>query len=144
MLNRSEDGYILTHSLIHTYARKHLKPDEEAIRRMAAHYEGFLKEQGRLDAGGFEKIDAERARIIAILCGCPEARVGPSLLWSLEKYCMYGGYYIDFRTALEHELEAACRLNDLKRVSVAPATQNDSLRFRIFLVFCQRFSELRH
>jgi tetratricopeptide (TPR) repeat protein len=115
LLMRYGDRYQLSHALIHTYLRKMHKPPEEVVKRLAAYYDTFAREQREKGLEGYTRLDAERAHLMGVLDHCRQRRYWKSisnLVWAAEDYLAIRGYWTERRTALEAGAEAARNIKD--------------------------------
>jgi hypothetical protein len=70
LLMPSGNRYQLSHALINTYLRKTHKPSEEVVKRLAAYYNTFAREERTKGLEGYSRLDPERVHLMRVLDHC--------------------------------------------------------------------------
>jgi len=109
LLSHSEEWYEVSHALVHTYARKRVEPEAEAVTRLAAYYDALAREQQERGLPGYRRLDIERGHVMRVLRTCAEQgrwEAVRSLVWAVEDYLDICGYWTERVQALETGVEA--------------------------------------
>ncbi len=118
LLLRSEGRNQVSHALVHTYARERLGPPGEVIKRLAAHYAAFARDQSQLGLEGYARLDAERPHMIGVVERCVEQEAWEAargLAWAIgdqEGYLDMQGHWAERVNALQAGLVAVRALED--------------------------------
>ncbi len=71
------------------------KPPEEVVKRLAAYYDTFAREQREKGLEGYTRLDAERAHLMGVLDHCRQRRYWKSVsnpVWAAEGYLTIRGH----------------------------------------------------
>ena len=116
LLNRANERLIISHALIHTYARKNHKPDDDIVESVAGYYYSCAEEHAKLGPKGYALLDVERAHIMRLMEECKAREIWQwvnDLVWAVaahQSYFEMCGYSIDRKDALKYGLEASQKL----------------------------------
>lgn len=111
LLSRPNGDYVVSHALIHTYARERLPAPQAHIQQIAAYYVTFLAEH----VNEFEQLDLLRPHVMNLLSICVEQARWDDvnmLAWPMEEYLSLQGYWADRLSACEAGLSAARIMKD--------------------------------
>ena len=117
ILSRSNQRYIVTHALIHTYARRQIQCSTAVAEKLATYYGVLVNKQKANGVEGFALLDAERLHIVATLTACIEHgafSVCQDLALSTEPYLDIRGHSVERIKTLQTGLSAAIKLNELE------------------------------
>ena len=118
LLSRNGERYEVSHALVHTYARKRVEPETEALTRLAAYYNALAREQQERGLPGYLRLDVERGHIMRVLRTCAEREKWDAvdrLAWVLTgkgSFLRMQGYWTNLMTATKIGLTAARNLNN--------------------------------
>ncbi len=110
LLRDEHKRYQAGHALVHTYARRRLAPPGEALGRLAAHYDGFAREQRELGLEGYARLNDERPHLMAVLETCVNREAweaARSLAWAVEDYLDMQGHWTERVTLIEAGFKSA-------------------------------------
>jgi tetratricopeptide (TPR) repeat protein len=110
-LLQSGEGYQVSHTLIHTYARRRLPVEAEVITRLVDYYTTFAREQQ--GSAGYAHLDWERAHLLRLVEGCAERQAWAGVyevVWAIDGYLEIRGYTVERRVALEAAVVASQQL----------------------------------
>ena len=117
LLQREEGRFVVSHALIHTYARRRLSVESEVIQRVAEYYADLVEAQGKLGSEGYARLDAERIHIVQIITRCAATESWSEiipLIRAVQNYLSAGGHLTDWMTVLEIGISVAKITNDLE------------------------------
>jgi len=117
LLDRVEERFVITHALIHTYARKNHKPDDGIVERVSEYYVSYVREYSEQGGEVYAIIDMERAHIMRIMEECKAREIWQriiDLVQVIDSYLHTCGYWTKRLNALQLGLEAARNLNSHK------------------------------
>ena len=117
LLRDETQRYSVSHALVHTYARQQLSAPAETLERLAGFYAGFAKEQSEQGAEGYARLDIERPHILHLLERCQaqqQWQTISALVGAISNYLDLRGYWTEYQTVLNINLEAARQLDDRK------------------------------
>jgi len=60
LLDSVEGRFVISHALIHTYARKNHRPDDGIVERLADYYSSYAREYTKQGPKGYALLDMER------------------------------------------------------------------------------------
>ena len=110
LLERTGVRYVVSHPLVHTYARTRMALESKQLLEMADFYNRLIREQSDKGPMGFARLDEERPHIMQLIRVCEkkeEWEVVNDLVWSIKEYLDYQGYSVDRVDALEAGVKAA-------------------------------------
>jgi tetratricopeptide (TPR) repeat protein len=110
LLTRQDGRYAVSHALVHTYARQHLSPGEEAGQRLAATYLALARA-----TDDHAVLNAERPHLLAALDQAHRRRDWETTLGfagALDNWLDLQGHWTDRVTILGQALDAARGLGD--------------------------------
>lgn len=110
LLTCANQRYVMSHALIHTYARERLTVTAEVMQDLAAYYTEFATEQGQQGMDGYARLDTERAHLMKVLERCQEQEEWHALsdlVWAVSHYLDIRGYWTERLSALEMGVIAA-------------------------------------
>jgi tetratricopeptide (TPR) repeat protein len=103
----------VSHPLVHTYARQHLSPPPEVVKRLAAYYTTLAWDQTALGPEGYARLDTDRLHFMNVLNESLERgnwEAAHGLAAAIEDYLDRQGYWIERVIANEAGLVAAWQL----------------------------------
>ena len=115
ILNRVDERYVVTHSLIHTYISRFLIPVDESISLLVDYYSSFIETCNAKEKPGIELLHPERLHILKIFDICSEKSQWKNidkLVWEFIKYLDLQGFGKEQISVLNKGLEASKLLND--------------------------------
>lgn len=109
-LVKDDERYLVSHALIHTYARERLTSEPEILTNLTNFYGVFAQEQQKAGAEGYARLDVERAHILQVLNGCAMVEAWDMverLAWTIDTYLNIRGYQFERIQTVEMSLKAA-------------------------------------
>jgi tetratricopeptide (TPR) repeat protein len=110
LLGREEKGYVVSHALVHTYARRRMRELEEPRERLIEYYDRFVREESEKGASGYQEINKKKAHIMAMLrqLSTVEQWEGiERLSWKIDDYFDLTGQWAERIETCELGLSAA-------------------------------------
>ncbi|WP_417916413.1 tetratricopeptide repeat protein [Candidatus Electronema sp. JC] len=117
LLERRDERWQASHSLIHAYARIELPLSKESLERLATYYITFCQSQSKFGKDGYDRLDVERAHCLRLMESCLASRLCKELHDLVDAIYIYldrRGYWEDKLTAVEMRLTAARHTDDRK------------------------------
>jgi tetratricopeptide (TPR) repeat protein len=115
LLAREEGRYVVSHALVHTYARERLQPEVAVLQRLAGYYNDLAREQRELGLEGYRRLDLERRHLMRVLteCAAQEQWIAVhSLVSAVDDYLDIRGYWMERVQALRLGVQAARALEN--------------------------------
>ena len=115
LLERPENQYRVTHTLIHTYAKEILPASGLFMLQLVLYYITFLQAQGKLGLTDFPRLNVERPHLMAFLARCVEEEewiAVYSLSFIIAKYLNLLSYSSDYDFVSTSGLVASQVLED--------------------------------
>ncbi|MCI5129338.1 MAG: tetratricopeptide repeat protein, partial [Candidatus Electrothrix sp. AUS3] len=115
LLERRDQGLHIGHALIHEYAAGQLGLGKEELKRVAAFYIGWCKEQSAAGVPGYVRLDGERVHCLRLIGVCLERELWEEvklLVRAIDIYLDRQGWWTERLTALEMRLTAARQAGD--------------------------------
>jgi len=116
LLNRTDNNrFIISHALIHKYARANHRPDNDDVEKIADYYNSYAKKHDEQCPKGYALLNQERAHIMRVIEECKTREIWQrvnDLAWAAEGYLDMCGYWTDRIVALESGVKAAKNLKD--------------------------------
>jgi len=110
LLTRQDGRYIVSHALIHTYARQRLSPGEQSRERLVAYYLALAQ-----DTDDHAILNAERPHLLVALSEAHRRQDWETTLdfaEALDEWLDLQGHWTNRVTVMGQALDAACRLGD--------------------------------
>ncbi|MCI5167331.1 MAG: tetratricopeptide repeat protein [Candidatus Electrothrix sp. GM3_4] len=110
LLEKEKERWKVSHALIHTYARKELALDKEALQRLAAYYIEWCEAQSAAGKEGYIRLDSERAHCLRLIKTCLNSELWEELrllVGAIYIYLDRQGYWAEQMVVLEVILTAA-------------------------------------
>ena len=114
-VQRVDKRFIVSHSLVHVYARSMISVRKDDLSRLAEYYTDFVSYLSEKGLEGYLLLDSERNHVMRLLEACMKESqwdVVLPLVGSLDDYLDIRGYWIDWVKALSLALSAAMELKD--------------------------------
>ncbi len=116
LLNRTDNNrFIISHALIHKYARANHRPDNDDVGKIADYYNSYAKKHDEQGLKGYVLLNQERTHIMRVIEECKTREIWQrvnDLVWAAEDYLDMCGYWTDRVIALESGVIAAKNLKD--------------------------------
>ena len=115
LLNRSDDGWQVSHALIHAYVRTEQPLNRFLLKGLASFYIVFAQEQSAAGVSGYARLDKKRVHCLHLIQACldrglwKEVKVLGAAIW---EYLDRQGWLIEQLAVQEMRLIAACKLKD--------------------------------
>ncbi len=103
LVRDGEGRYQTAHALVHTYARRRLRPPRGALARLAAHYDRLARDLSGQGLAGYWALDGHRPHLLALMERCHDAQAWKtlsSLVWAVKDYLDIRGYTSERVTVL--------------------------------------------
>ena len=120
LLNRIDKRFIISHALIHTYARENHNPDNKVIERISEYYNSYAREYREQGPKGYEVLDKEKKHIMRVTEECKTRKIWQwvnELVWAVGNiggYFYTCGYWVEHKAALTLGIYAAKKTHDIK------------------------------
>ncbi|MEZ4673508.1 MAG: tetratricopeptide repeat protein [Caldilineaceae bacterium] len=111
LLSRPKRDYVVSHALIHTYARERLPAPQAHIQQLAVYYAAFIAEH----VNELEQLNLLRPHVMNLMTICVEQERWhkvDKLAWAMEEYLRLQGRWADHLIAQEAGLNAARTMED--------------------------------
>jgi len=115
LLNRIDKRFIISHALIHTYARKNHSPDNTIVERVAEYYKSYAMEHSAQGPKGYVLLDQDRTHIMRIIEECKTRHIWQwvtEIVGAVENYLNMCGYWTERIIALQSGVEAVQKFED--------------------------------
>lgn len=115
LLERRKEGLHIGHALIHEYAAGQLALGKEELKRVAAFYIDWCREQSAAGVSGYARMDGERVHCLRLIGACLEKELWEEvkgLVGAIHVYLDRQGWWTAELTALEMRLTATRKISD--------------------------------
>ena len=115
LINRIDNRFIISHALIHKYARERHKPENSVIEKLVKYYRTYSKECIKQGPKGYALLDIERSHIMRLIEECKHRELWlwiNEIILVVEEYLSMCGYWADRINALELSVNATQYLKD--------------------------------
>lgn len=116
LLERPKKRYVVSHALVHRYARQYLPPSPNMVDRLTHYYTTLVKQQAARGREGFAILDEERPHVMETVTRSAQENNWEAvrgLTRSIDNYLDLQGHWANRMTALETHQTAAQQLGDL-------------------------------
>jgi tetratricopeptide (TPR) repeat protein len=113
---REEEGYSVSHALIHRYAHQFLPVLPVTVAQLAEYYTHLARWEGERGLAGYPESEKVRPHLLACLEACTRVEAwqkSVDLVWSMatvDGFLSIRGYWRDWQTALKQGIASAQRL----------------------------------
>ncbi|MCI5115926.1 MAG: tetratricopeptide repeat protein, partial [Candidatus Electrothrix sp. AX1] len=117
LLEKTDQRWQASHSLVYTYARIKLALNKKNLQLLAAYYIKFCQSQNKAGLEGYARLDSERAHCLRLLEACLTNELWreiKALVATIEEYLDRQGHWIELLSAYEIRLTAARQAGDRK------------------------------
>ncbi|MCI5195360.1 MAG: tetratricopeptide repeat protein, partial [Candidatus Electrothrix sp. AW5] len=115
LLEKRNEGWQVSHALIHTYIRSKIPLNRIFLKGLAQFYIAFAQEQSTAGRKGYVRLDGERAHCLRLIRACLDGELWQEvkgLVGAINEYLDRQGHWADRLTAVEMCLTAARQAKD--------------------------------
>ena len=115
LLLPSAGRWLISHALVHTYARTELVMSKESMAQLAAYYIEWCRAQSKAGLEGYARLDGERAHCLRLMESCLASKLWQevqALVGATDIYLDRQGYWTEELAAVGMRLTAAQQAGD--------------------------------